>query len=137
MLTEYFEDTLEILSLIASEEELASLETATPEMRVEEWHKFWKRRDPNPATEANEGLEELLKRIREATRRFSKYGRAWRTDRGRVYIRYGEPDKIERSTDGLNRGEYEVWTYLRDNRRFVFYAQFGGGQFRLVEGDWY
>jgi GWxTD domain-containing protein len=137
MLDEYFEDTLEILSIIATSEELHALETATPEMRVEEWHEFWQRRDPNPATAVNEALEELLKRIREATRRFSKYGRAWKTDRGQVYIRFGEPDKIERTADGLNRGEYEVWTYFRDNRRFVFFAQVAGGQFRLVEGDLY
>lgn len=137
MLGEYFEDTLEILSIIATQSELEALETATLEMRVEEWHEFWRRRDPNPATAVNEALEELLKRIREATKRFSKYGRAWKTDRGHVFIRFGEPDKIERTTDGLNRGEYEVWTYFRDNRRFVFYAQVTGGEYRLVEGDLY
>lgn len=135
MLTDYFEDTLEILSLVADEEELHDLATAAPEMRVDEWRSFWQKRDPDPATATNEALEELLVRIRVASERYSKYGAAWHSDRGRVYIRYGEPDRIERRSDRANRGEYEIWTYLSVNKTFVFYAQYAGGEYRLVEGD--
>jgi GWxTD domain-containing protein len=135
MLGEYFEDTLEILSLIADHDELQALETATPEMRAEEWRKFWRKRDPKPATAANEALEEFLARVRIASQRYSKFGPAWRSDRGAVYIRYGEPDKIEQRSDPMNRGEYEVWTYLSLDKTFVFYAQYAGGEYRLVEGE--
>jgi GWxTD domain-containing protein len=135
MLDEYFEDTLEILSLIADSDDLHGLGTASPEMRAEEWRKFWQRRDPDPRTTANESLEELLRRVRVASQRYSKYGAAWRSDRGKVYIRYGEPDKIEQRTDRSNRGEYEVWTYLAEDKTFVFYAQYAGGEYRLVEGE--
>jgi GWxTD domain-containing protein len=135
MLADYFEDTLEILSLIAASGELQSLETASPEMREEEWRKFWQRRDPDPSTADNEALEELLNRVRTASSRYSKFGHAWRTDRGKVYIRYGEPDKVEQTADRMNRGEYEVWTYVAQGRTFVFYAQYSGGEYRLVEGD--
>jgi GWxTD domain-containing protein len=135
MLAEYFEETLEILSLFADENALQALETSTPELRAEEWRKFWQKRDPDPTTVANEALEQLLVRIRIASQRYSQYGAAWRNDRGKVYIRYGEPDKIERRTDRTNRGEYEVWTYLSVNKTFVFYAQYAGGEYRLVEGD--
>jgi GWxTD domain-containing protein len=137
MLDRYFDDTLEILSLIASDDELQRLETASPEMRPQEWRDFWKRRDPNPLTAANEALETLLKRVRVASERYSKFGAAWRSDRGKVYIRYGEPDKIEQTVDQTNRGEYEVWTYYSVNKTFVFYAQYAGGEYRLVEGDLY
>ena len=82
-----------------------------------------------------EALEELLLRVRVASQRYSKYGAAWRSDRGKVYIRYGEPDRFEQRTDRTNRGEYEVWTYLAEDRTFVFYAQYAGGEDRLVEGD--
>ena len=135
MLGEYFEDTLEILSLIASNDELHALETTSPEMRAEEWRKFWRRRDPNPDTVANEALEELLRRVRIAGQRYAKFGAGWRSDRGRVYIRYGEPDRIERTADRINRGEYEVWSYLGLNRTYVFYAQNLGSEYRLIEGD--
>lgn len=135
MLGEYFEDTLEILSLIARDNELHALETASPEMRAEEWREFWRRRDPNRDTAANEALEELLVRVRVASQRYSKFGAGWRSDRGRVYIRYGEPDRIERTADRINRGEYEVWTYLGLNLTYVFYAQNAGSEYRLIEGD--
>ena len=135
MLGEYFEDTLEILSLIASNDELHALETTSPEMRAEEWRKFWRRRDPNPDTVANEALEELLRRVRIAGQRYAKFGTGWRSDRGRVYIRHGEPDRIERTADRINRGEYEVWSYLGLNRTYVFYAQNLGSEYRLIEGD--
>jgi GWxTD domain-containing protein len=135
MLDEYFEDTLEILALIADQNELQGLATASEEMRADEWRKFWQKRDPNPSTAANEALEELLLRVRVASQRYGKFGSAWRTDRGMVYIRYGEPDKIEQRMDRTNRGEYEVWTYLAHDKTFVFYAQYAGGEYRLVEGD--
>jgi GWxTD domain-containing protein len=135
MLADYFEDTLEILSIIASGAELHGLETASPQMREEEWRKFWSRRDPDPTTPNNEALEELLHRVRTASARYSKFGHAWKTDRGKIYIRFGEPDKIERTADRMNRGEYEVWSYLAENRTFVFYAQQSGGEYRLIEGD--
>ncbi len=135
MLDEYFEDTLAILSLIATQGQLEGLTNATPEMRADEWGEFWRVRDPDPSTPENEALEQLLNRVREATTKYSQYGKAWHSDRGSVYIRYGKPDKIERTNEVSNRGEYEVWTYVGQGRTFVFYAQYAGGQYRLVEGE--
>jgi GWxTD domain-containing protein len=133
MLDEYFEDTMEILSLIASESELHALDVASVEMRENEWREFWRRRDPVPSTAENEALEELLTRVRYASEYYARYGKAWKTDRGRVYIRYGRPDRVERTADQINQGEYEIWHYEGENRSFVFFATYAGGQYRLVE----
>ena len=111
------------------------LAVASPEMREYEWREFWRRRDPNPQTAQNEALDELLERVREASRRYSNFGAAWRSDRGRVYIRYGQPDKIEKTSDQTQWGEYEIWSYYRLNLTFVFYAQSPTGDYRLVEGE--
>jgi GWxTD domain-containing protein len=135
MLEDYFEDTMEILSLIAGEQELHALDTASPEMREDEWRNFWSRRDPEPATVENEALEELLNRVRYASERYAKFGKAWKTDRGRVYIRYGRPDKIEEAPDSINQGDYEIWHYYGRNQSFVFYTQYSGGEYRLIEGN--
>lgn len=135
MLDDYFEDTMEILRLIASEQELHALDTASPEMREDEWRNFWSRRDPVPTTAENEALEELLNRIRYASERYSQFGKAWKTDRGRVFIRYGRPDRIEEAPDRIDQGEYRIWHYYARNLSFVFYAQFAGGEYRLIEGN--
>jgi GWxTD domain-containing protein len=133
MLDEYFEDTMEILALIATESELQALDVATAEMREQEWREFWRRRDPEPSTPENEALEELLKRVRYASENYARYGKAWKTDRGKVYIRYGRPDRVERTPDQVNQGEYEIWHYDGESRSFVFFATYAGGQYRLVE----
>ena len=35
----------------------------------------------------------------------------YRTDRGRVYLIYGEPDQIDRFPSETNMKPYEVWYY--------------------------
>ena len=104
-------------------------------MREDEWRNFWSRRDPDPTTAQNEALEELLNRIRYASERYSRFGKAWKTDRGRVFIRYGRPDRVEEAPDRINQGDYEIWHYYARNLSFVFYAQFSGGEYRLIEGN--
>jgi GWxTD domain-containing protein len=135
MLGEYFDDTLGMLSLIADKKDLEALKNAPPERRHAEWEAFWRKRDPDPSTPRNEALEEYLRRVRVVQEKFSGFGPGWRSDRGRIYIRYGAPEQIDRTTDRRRQGEYEVWRYFSLNRTFVFYDMFGLGDFKLVDGD--
>jgi len=53
---------------------------------------FWKKRDPDPATEANEYKDEYYKRIEEANHLFTDgTSQGWLEDRGRIYILLGPP----------------------------------------------
>jgi GWxTD domain-containing protein len=49
------------------------------------------------------------------------------TDRGRVYLQYGEPNTIEESEYDPNTYPYEIWHYYavagETNRKFVFYSR--------------
>lgn len=135
MLGRNFDETLETLSLIASSEALEGLKNAPPGRRAEEWSKFWAARDPDPSSLENEALEEYLRRVRYVAKAFSNVEPGWRTDRGRVYIRNGPPDRIERATDSRYQGEYEIWRYFSTGRVYVFYDMFGLGDYRLVQGD--
>lgn len=137
MLGRNFEETLSILSLIATDEELEGLRNSTEENRAEEWSKFWAARDPDPTTLANEALEEYLRRVRYVMKNFSTLEPGWKSDRGQVYIRFGPPTRIERASDSRFQGEYEIWRYSNLGRVFVFYDMFGLGDYRLVQGDIY
>ncbi len=137
MLTSYFDETMDILGLIADRSELEPLRNAAEEDRFEEWYQFWKKRDPDPATERNEALEEHLRRVRYADKAFGRGTAGWRTDRGRVYVQYGPPERVDTVTDYRSQGEYEIWRYFTANRRFIFYDMFGLGDFKLVEGGFY
>lgn len=67
-----------------------------PEHRDSFITRFWFDRDPTPETEANEFREEFERRVAYADHVFSTTSlRGALTDRGRVYVLLGSPDRIE------------------------------------------
>lgn len=130
---------VEAATLLSAEEavDFRLLPMGEKEVRME---RAWRETDPSPDTAENEWHAEFLKRVEIANARFSIFGPGMLSDRGRVYIRYGEPDetKVERlpvadktlgyalgdqipkaSRDALTKTEqgapdfrpYEIWTY--------------------------
>ncbi len=78
----------------------------------EEIRKFWFGKDPLYLTSVNERLLEQCRRVAYANLRFSDptHGReGWQTDRGQVYIRYGDP-RVRFMKDPA-RGRKEIWDY--------------------------
>jgi GWxTD domain-containing protein len=65
------------------------------ESREEFIRDFWLKRDPDPETEENEFREEFFRRIEYANERFIEGPPGWKTDRGRIYIYFGPPDRFE------------------------------------------
>lgn len=96
---------------------------------------FWLARDPNPATPENEYFREYLQRIEIANQKYGAMGRiGWKTDRGRVYLIYGEPSEIERHPNQLETRPYEVWQYngIEGGVYFVFADLTGFSDYVLV-----
>lgn len=97
---------------------------------------FWQRRDPDSTTALNESRMEYLNKIETANKHYS-YGKSnngWRTDRGKIFIKYGSPTQIDSKTqDGDNR-PYEIWYYDRvlGGVSFVFVDLYGFGNLVLV-----
>ena len=103
--------------------------------RAVEWGRFWAKRDPDSSTTENEALTQHLQRVQYVVKEYSQFGPGWRSDRGRVYIRYGPPEQIDTAMDSRSQGEYEIWRYFGRDLHFVFYDMFGVGDFKLVEGE--
>jgi GWxTD domain-containing protein len=98
-------------------------------------YNFWKKRDNDLATRENDKLRDYLKRVEESNQRFgtmSKIG--WKTDRGRVYILYGEPSEIERFPNQMDTKPYEIWHYndLEGGVIFVFADLSGFSDYMLI-----
>ena len=75
---------------------------------------FWKKRDLDPDTEANEFKTQYFERIEDANRLFSAAGApGWLQDRGRIYILLGPPDNRETYPRGrsLYSPPSEIWYY--------------------------
>lgn len=73
-----------------------------------------------------------LRRIVTADDRFGGFGRGALSDRGRTFIRWGEPARIETYADDRTPGSvWEVWVYPDRGRRLFFHDAHGMGDFRL------
>jgi len=136
MVRENYETVLQQLSYIGEYDEMNSLEKAkTPEERVVAWREFWQKRDPSPDTEENEARDAFYNRLRFANRAFGSLRKeGWRTDRGRVLLKYGAPDESVDEPMNLQSGAFEIWyyhNYKGESLRFVFRDEFGDGDYRL------
>ncbi len=96
---------------------------------------FWVKHNNNPLVPANLYRDEYLRRINYANMNFSHGGReGWKMDSGRIYIKYGEPDDIDRYPSSLDVNPYEVWKYygVEGGVEFYFVDEVGMGEMRLV-----
>ena len=104
---------------------------APPEERMSAWAAFWRARDPTPLTETNEVFGEFLERLRYALEHYSRSEPGFRTDRGRIYIENGPPDRIETRSEAGARS-YELWFYTRKGIVYIFEDAIGGDDYRLL-----
>lgn len=124
-----------VVRYIATADEYDELTSGSFETRVNKFKTFWKKKDPTPNTVYNELMTEYFRRVDYAYMNFQslkEYG--WRTDRGKIYILYGEPTSKQRVFPPGEPSE-EIWIYAKLNKRFVFSDSDGKGTFRLNESN--
>jgi len=77
---------------------------------------------------------EYLRRVKIADDRYGALGKdGWQTNRGRIYLLFGEPDEIERRPN-VGGKPHEIWTYysIENGVEFVFVNRFATGDYELV-----
>jgi len=132
LVEENWDDAVDMLVHIATHEDLKTLRSTPPEGRVTAFAAFWNSKDPSPGTDDNEWQEEYYRRIRYADLHFTTaFMRGWRADYGTVYVKYGEPDEIERHPFERGSKPYQLWYYYAQRRRFLFVDVNGNGEYRL------
>jgi GWxTD domain-containing protein len=127
---------LPLVYLMAAEEQ-GMFPGLTPEGKRRWLRQFWEKRDPTPGTPRNETQEDFYTRIADANRRFREGGAAqipgWRTDRGRIFIKYGAADEVLSRPQAGSTRPYEVWKYTRDRAlKYVFLDQTLFGNYVLI-----
>ncbi|MFA6599003.1 MAG: GWxTD domain-containing protein [Ignavibacteriaceae bacterium] len=98
-------------------------------------HKFWKEKDETPETPENETYMNYFSRVEKANQKYSAMKKeGWKTDRGRVYLLYGEPSEIERYPNQTDSKPYEIWQYhnLEGGVIFVFADLTGFSDYQLI-----
>jgi GWxTD domain-containing protein len=133
MFASQFDETLELLSYIAEDRDIQPLRDAPPQRRIDEWELFWRERGHAPTEVFGEEYEEFLRRVAFALDRFGRFGPGWKTDLGRIYIRYGPPDE-EIDRDGATLGtRLKIWYYYSKGIVFIFEDTVGAGRYHLME----
>ncbi|MBI4444831.1 MAG: GWxTD domain-containing protein [Acidobacteria bacterium] len=108
---DYYKKWLEedVLYIITDEEKDVFKKLQSDEEKENFIEQFWARRDPTPESSHNEFKEEHYRRIQYANDHFSSGIPGWKLDRGRTYIMFGPPDRIESYPSGghYNRPSWE------------------------------
>ncbi len=131
------DDAITQLEYIAKKKDITFIKNASSELeRNQRFRSFWEKRDPTPGTKRNERMEEYYYRVDSANKHYGAVQDGWKTDRGFVYVRFGEPDHIRRKAHSFNFEPYEVWIYERMGRQFIFIDKTGFGDYELLVPIW-
>jgi len=104
--TTTIDDLLLPLRFITTKREFEALTTSdTPKKALDE---FWLNNANNPER-ARELIRNYYNRVQDANKYFSSYMEGWKTDRGMMYVVFGPPNIIYKSTHA------ETWIYGEEN----------------------
>jgi GWxTD domain-containing protein len=113
------ETMIEPLSYLASQAEMTDLRSAAkPKAALDE---FWIKCGGN-VDKARELIRIFYTRVLYSNYYFTSFKEGWRTERGMIYIIYGPPDKVYKTSEG------ESWGYKKPVLRSKW-----GGRFTISE----
>jgi GWxTD domain-containing protein len=120
---------------IISKKERRIFKKTPPEERPQFIEEFWKVRDPDPTTEENEYRDEYYRRIAQANHLFHEGSQGWLSDRGRILILLGEPERRDVYPTGYSFYEppVEIWFY--GTFPIIFVDTHREGMYRLDPGS--
>ena len=140
----------EVPDIITPDERKAFLELSTNEEREQFIEIFWDKRNPDPESPINTAKEEHYCRLAYVDEHFSSGIPGRKTDRGRIYIIWGQPDEIESHPMGgayqrpMEQGggessayAWEKWRYRRlegigENIEIEFMDPSGSGEYHIA-----
>jgi len=108
---------------------------------------FWARRNPDPTSEVNVFQQEFERRVEYADKHFNEGRKGIDTDRGRIYVYLGAPDRVENfpfnqadsylAAAETIRGPILWWVYYRYELGIAFADFRNNGVFKMynVEGN--
>ncbi|HID94273.1 MAG TPA: GWxTD domain-containing protein, partial [bacterium (Candidatus Stahlbacteria)] len=117
----------DFIDYIATKKELKFYRSLSDVGKKEFLRRFWFRR-------GKDVLHDFMDRVEYADKHFtSGYKEGRHSDRGRIYIKYGKPDEIERYPSSIAGRACERWFYYeRGGIEFIFVDKRGYGEYELV-----
>jgi len=98
--------------------------------------RFWATNNPNPISDENQFLQAVRLRIQEANWKYSHHRAGWKTDMGRIHIKYGSADDVQKGETPPDarfpRRAYEMWKYQSADKAYLFLDLQNNRNFRLI-----
>lgn len=128
------EEAIEAMNLIGQRDVADSLSDLSDDLQYPALFKFWNKFDDDNSTSFNEIFHEFYSRVDFVKEEFNSLGEddGLETDRGKTYILYGEPDKIERTYSEIYN-VLEVWFYNSLKDKIYFSDKTGTGKFERIK----
>lgn len=129
-----YEVSLKALGIIELKNLVDSLKELGNKLGYNAFNKYWQKYDPSPNTTYNDLMAEYYFRVDYAQKTFSNFATqdGILSDRGQIYIKYGAPDRIERSS-ATNGKNLEIWFYKGRAKPYYFRDNLGNGSYQLVK----
>jgi GWxTD domain-containing protein len=119
----FLESLIPISSRIEHENILKVIKTRDTLVAQKYFQSYWKKTSPLNSTDAWLSYKKLVHIVEK------DYGTSlfpgFRTDRGRIFLKYGPPNTLVNRPNDPNQYPYEIWQYYKlgafSNKRFIFY----------------
>jgi GWxTD domain-containing protein len=126
---ELYSELVNRLLYIATNKEMKKLKEIPPPKRESAWKAFWTNFNQQDYFRLTE--QEYFTRINYCDEQFSHGDRGYRSDRAKIFMKYGEPDYIERQPFTINYHASEIWYYYSLGKKFIFIDTRGFGEYNL------
>ncbi|MFA5805796.1 MAG: GWxTD domain-containing protein [Melioribacteraceae bacterium] len=126
------EFAIQVLEAIESKQKIETLLDADKNEYAKVLKKYWDEKTGNKKFAFNELENEYYKRADYSIDNFStvSYPNGVKSDRGKIYIKYGKPDEIKREYSNSNI-VIEIWKYLKLKKEFTYTDKSGLGNYTL------
>jgi GWxTD domain-containing protein len=133
-------DQISATRCLMSPTETATLDALTIEGKSNFIRQYWKEHDAQRGTTDFISQDELVRRYRFVNEHFSTNGAesyGWKSDRGRIYIKYGPWEERTDQTHPAEGTAFDIWHYrsVRGGYYFVFVDARAVSDFRLVHSN--
>ncbi len=128
-----YDFALEMIELIEVNENYKTYFSSETEKKNKLFN-YWRQKDPTPSTSFNELMYEFYSRVDYAQKEFISVSQrnGAKTDRGKVLILNGRPERIERNVNSDGK-VIESWYYEKPERVFTFIDIRGDGSFKSLQ----
>jgi len=128
------EFAIKMIKIIEPKEKVDSMLSNSSSEYKKILHDYWSKYNKGAKTPFNYLMAEFYNRVDEAIRRFSPLSKisGAETDRGKIFVRFGNPDSIERVYNGQN-SVLEIWKYIELEQEYIFKDDSGLGNYYLIK----